>query len=133
MLCWRIVQRWFVYGVQMIRDRLQGLKAARSQSKPAGKRLVEGLSDRLSALEQAIPQSPADGVRWMNLEEAFRYLGGDPKDADSVVPNINGSTSIPFRRFRLLKTAADFRAFGLEVDAARREANKPCLRWPEDD
>ncbi len=109
---------------------MQGLREARSEAAPAGKRLVEGLSDRLSALEKAIP-TEATGPRWLTLEEAFRYLGGDPANSDSVVTTENGSTSLPFRRFRTLTSVADFKSFGLDADLTRREAQKPWLRWTE--
>ncbi|MGB8702629.1 MAG: hypothetical protein WCD18_24715 [Thermosynechococcaceae cyanobacterium] len=130
-LCGKILQRSLSYVVQLVQDKWQQFRAKPTQPAPKGKRLVEGLSDRLSALEQAIPKAPGDAPRWMSLEEAFRYLGGDPKNSDSTVTSVSGATSIPFRHFRILKSEADFRAFGLEVDFSRREANKPWIRWAE--
>jgi hypothetical protein len=109
---------------------MQDFREARSGAAPAGKRLVEGLSDRLSALEKAIPTEAA-GPRWLTVEEAFRYLGGDPTNSDSVVTTENGATSLPFRRFRLLNSIADFKAFGLDADLTRRDIQKPWLRWTE--
>jgi hypothetical protein len=129
-LCSRIIRRTFAYVIQIIQVKMQGLREARSEAAPAGKRLVEGLSDRLSALEKAIP-TEATGSRWLTLEEAFRYLGGDPANSESVVTTENGSTSLPFRRFRTLTSVADFKSFGLDADLTRREAQKPWLRWTE--
>jgi hypothetical protein len=48
-----------------------------------------------------------------------------------VVTTENGSTSLPFRRFRTLTSVADFKSFGLDADLTRREAQKPWLRWTE--
>jgi hypothetical protein len=129
-ICSRIIRRTFAYIMQIFRIKMQDLNEVRSNAAPAGKRLVEGLSDRLSALERAIP-TDADGPRWLTLEEAFRYLGGDPTDAESVVFTENETTSLPFRRFRSLTSIADFKAFGLEADLGRRDAKKPWLRWTE--
>ncbi|HEY9825905.1 MAG TPA: hypothetical protein V6D19_10685, partial [Stenomitos sp.] len=125
-LAGRILRRWFAYVSQRLTSQWYALR--NSAPRPQGKRLVEGLSDRLSALEKAIP-SDDDGPRWMTVEDAFRYLGGDPKDSDSVVTAVNGSFSLPLRRFKLLKTKSEFEAFGLEADFTRRDANKPWLRW----
>ncbi len=109
---------------------MQDVREARSSAAPVGKRLVEGLSDRLSALEKAIP-SEASGPRWLTIEEAFRYLGGDPTNSDSTVTTENGATTLTFRRFRLLTSITDFKAFGLEADLTRRDIQKPWLRWTE--
>jgi hypothetical protein len=129
-LCSRIIRRTFVYIVQMVQLKMQDLRQAKTEAAPVRKRLVEGLSDRLSALEKSIPTG-LDEPRWLTLEDAFRYLGGDPTNSDSVVMTENGTTSLPFRRFRLLISAADFKAFGLDADLVRREAQKPWLRWTE--
>jgi hypothetical protein len=129
-LCSRIIRRTFVYIVQTIRAKIQDLREAKSGAAPAGKRLVEGLSERLSALEKAIP-TEASGPRWLTVEEAFRYLGGDPTNSDSTVTTENGVTTLPFRRFRLLTSAVDFKAFGLDADFTRRDTQKPWLRWKE--
>jgi hypothetical protein len=128
----RIVRRAIAYVSQVLRSWIPGSKSERSAERPVGQRLVSGLSKRLSALEQAIPDASGEQVRWMSIEEAFRYLGGNPKDTNSTVNNLNGSLSIPFRRFQLLKTAAEFRAFGLEIDPMRQAANKPWLRWSDE-
>jgi hypothetical protein len=129
-LCSRIIRRTFVYVIQTIQAKILDLREAKSDAAPAGKRLVEGLSDRLSALEKAIP-AEASGPRWLTVEEAFRYLGGDPNNSDSTVTTENGATTLPFRRFRLLTSAADFKAFGLDADLTRRDTQKPWLRWTE--
>jgi hypothetical protein len=131
-LCSRIIRRTFAYIVQTIRSKIQDFRGAKSSSASTGTGLVSGLSDRLSALEKAIP-TVSDEPRWLTIEEAFRYLGGDPTDSNSFVSSDNGSISIPFRRFRTLTNAADFRAFGLEADPTRREAQRPWLRWIEKD
>ncbi|MCG9891289.1 MAG: hypothetical protein MH252_09450 [Thermosynechococcaceae cyanobacterium MS004] len=127
-VCSRIIRRTFVYVVQVIQTKIQDFRSARADAPPTGKRLVEGLSDRLNALEKAIPIA-SDEPRWLSIEEAFRYLGGDPSDSNSVVTTENGSTTIPFRRFRSLTSVTDFKAFGLDADLARRDAQKPWLRW----
>jgi hypothetical protein len=131
-ICWRIVQRAIAYVSQTLQGWIQGAKPDRSAERPAGQRIVKGLSERLSALEQAIPDASGEGIRWMSVEDAFRYLGGNPKDTDSTVNNVSGSLTISFRRFRLLRTAAEFRAFGLEMDPMRQAANKPWLRWSDE-
>jgi hypothetical protein len=126
--CWRIVKRTFAYVIQSVTERVQEFRQVES------KQLVKGLSSRLSALEQAIPTgTAADAPRWLTLEDAFRYLGGDPNDSNSTVLTVNGSSSIPFRRFRALKNPEEFRSFGLEADVTRRDANKPWLRWTDAD
>jgi hypothetical protein len=124
-LCWRIVRRTFVFVVQTIQDRIQSFRQVES------KEIVQGLSARLSALEKSIPTAGAETPRWMSLEDAFRYLGGDPNDPNSVVKTLNGSASFPLRRFRTFKKPADFVAFGLEADLERRDHNKPWLRWTD--
>jgi hypothetical protein len=129
-ICSRIIRRTFAYVMQIFQTKMQDLSEARSSAAPAGKRLVEGLSDRLSALERAIP-TEADGPRWLTLEEAFRYLGGDPADTNSMVSTESGATSLSYRRFRLLTSVADFKAFGLDADLGRRDAQKPWLRWTQ--
>jgi hypothetical protein len=125
--CWRIVKRTFIYVIQAVTERVQEFRQVES------KQLVKGLSSRLSALEQAIPTGTADAPRWMTLEDAFRYLGGDPNDSNSAVSTVNGSSSMLFRRFRALKNPEEFRSFGLEADVTRRDANKPWLRWTDED
>jgi hypothetical protein len=126
--CWRIVKRTFAYAIQAVTERVQEFRQVES------KQLVKGLSSRLSALEQAIPTgTAADAPRWLTLEDAFRYLGGDPNDSNSTVSTVNGSSSIPFRRFRALKNPEEFQLFGLEADVTRRDANKPWLRWTDED
>jgi hypothetical protein len=125
--CWRIVKRTCAYVIQAVTERVQEFRQVES------KQLVKGLSSRLSALEQSIPTGTADTPRWMTLEDAFRYLGGDPNDSNSAVSMVNGSSSIPFRRFRALKNPEEFRLFGLEADVTRRDANKPWLRWTDED
>ncbi|NJM74941.1 MAG: hypothetical protein HC852_03155 [Acaryochloridaceae cyanobacterium RU_4_10] len=124
--CWRIVKRTVTYVFQAVTQRVQEFRQVES------KQLVKGLSSRLSALEQAIPTGSTDAPRWMTLEDAFRYLGGDPNDSHSAVSTVNGSSSLPFRRFRALKNPAEFRSFGLEADVTRRDANKPWLRWTDE-
>lgn len=128
-LCSRIIQRSIAYVIQTIREKFEDMRGARAAA-PTGKQIVTGLSDRLSALEQAIPKA-SNEPRWLTVEEAFRYLGGDPTDSNSAVTAENGVTSIPFRRFRLLSNADDYRAFGLEASLERRDAQKPWLRWTE--
>jgi uncharacterized Zn finger protein (UPF0148 family) len=125
--CWRIVKRTLSYVIQAVTERVQEFRQVES------KQLVKGLSSRLNALEQSIPTGTADIPRWMTLEDAFRYLGGDPNDSNSAVSTVNGSASIPFRRFRALKNPDEFRSFGLEADGTRRDANKPWLRWTDAD
>jgi hypothetical protein len=127
-LCSRIIRRSIAYVVQTIRSKIQDLRGANANATSTGTGLVASLSDRLSALEQAIPDG-SEEPRWLTVEEAFRYLGGDPSDSNSAVTTENGSTSIPFRRFRLLTSVAEYRNFGLEANLERRDAQKPWLRW----
>jgi hypothetical protein len=112
--------------IQAVTERFQEFRQVES------KQLVKGLSSRLSSLEQAIPTG-TDAPQWMTLEDAFRYLGGDPNNSNSAVSMLNGSSLIPFRRFRALKNPEEFRSFGLEADVTRRDANKPWLRWTDED
>ena len=127
-LCSRIIRRFFSYIVQTVRAGVEDLRQKKDHGVPSGTQLVSGLSDRLSALERAIP-TVSDEPRWLSVEEAFHYLGGDPSDSNSVVATENGLTSLTFRRFRSLTSMSDFKAFGLEADLIRREARKPWLRW----
>lgn len=124
--CWRIVKRTVSYVLQVVTERVQEFRQVES------KQLVKGLSSRLNALENAIPTGTTDTPRWMTLEDAFRYLGGDPNDSNSAVSTVSGSTSMPFRRFRVLKNPEEFQSFGLEADVTRRDANKPWLRWTDE-
>ncbi len=127
-LCSRIIRRAFTYIVQTIRSGIEDLRQKKAHEMPSGTQIVSGLSSRLSALEKSIP-TVSDEPRWLTVEDAFRYLGGDPSDSNSAVMTDNGATSLPFRRFRSLSSAADFKAFGLEADLVRRESQKPWLRW----
>jgi hypothetical protein len=127
-LCSRIIRRFLTYIVQTIQSAIIDLRQKQSHEMPSRTQIVSGLSNRLSALEKSIP-TVSDEPRWLTVEDAFRYLGGDPSDSNSVVTTDSGATSLPFRRFRSLSSISDFKAFGLEADLTRREAQKPWLRW----
>ena len=126
-LCWRIIQRSAVYLVSLVRHKAQEFKQTQPERKEQRQKMVKGLTDRLSALEQSIPTSVEDQA-WLTPEIAFEHLGGDPADPSAVVQTLNGKAAVSFARFQLLKSEAEFRAFGLEMDPGRRQANRPWLR-----
>ena len=127
-LCWRIIKRTATYLVLLVQNKVQQFKESQSRRRKQSGSLIQGLTDRLSAVEEAIPTSLEKSARsWLNLEEAFERLGGDPTDPKSLVKTLNGQASLPFSGFCQL-SEKEFRAFGLESDWARRKANKPWLR-----
>ena len=126
-LCGRIIQRAMGYAIVLIRHKVQQFQKAQPQRKAQRGQMVQGFTDRLAALEQAIPTA-VDTRPWLTLEAAFQQLGGNPTDPNDVVQTLNGKGAVSFARFQLLSTDAEFRAFGLEMDTARRRADKPWLR-----
>ena len=81
--------------------------------------LTHGLTELTRQPVQSKPsppkQTPAqkeDG-EWMTTGEAFRYLGGDPNNFDTKVVSASGRT-VGFRAFGKIKSAEEYRDFGLE-------------------
>ncbi len=81
--------------------------------------LTHGLTELTRQPVQSKPsppkQTPAqkeDG-EWMSSGEAFRYLGGDPNNFDTKVVSASGRT-VGFRAFGKIKSAEEYRDFGLE-------------------
>jgi hypothetical protein len=129
MICWRIIQRSFLYVWQRIQLLLQQSRVSENSVRPD--QWATGLKKRLSALEEAIPTSVEhvnEIQSWMTLEEAFKYLGGDISDPRSRVATLEGTANFSFQQFSRLKSAGDFKTFGLEADLMRRDEEKPWLR-----
>ncbi len=127
--CWRIVQRVVQYSLAWLQEKFQGYKEARAEKAVKPGEVMANLGDRLSALEKAIPKSPKSP--WITPEEAFELLGGQIDNPNSVVRTLNGQAAVSFARFRVLRSEAEWRAFGFEMDAARRDADKSWLRQLE--
>ena len=124
---WRIIKRTVTFIFLSLQNKVQQFKESQPQRKNQTKQFVRGLTDRLSALEESIPTS-AETRSWMTLEDAFKVLGGDPKNPKSVITTLNGQGSLSFSRFCMLRSEGEFRAFGLECNWGRRQAKQPWLR-----
>ena len=128
-LCWRIIKRTSTYIFLLLRTKAKQFQQSQTHNKVQPGQLVQGLTERLSALESAIPTSVERQTQsWMTLEDAFRMLGGDPSNPKSYVKTLNGEAALSFSRFCRLRSDHEFRAFGLEHDWTRRNANRPWLR-----
>lgn len=128
-VCGRIVQRAVRYLLSMIQLGWGKLRQTQQQRGLQPSNMVKGLTDRLSNLEQAIPQEAGGGNRpWMTPEEAFVSLGGDVNFPNSVVHSLDGRSRVPFSRFCQYRQEEEFRAFGLEMNRERRQVSKPWLR-----
>ncbi len=128
-LCWRIIKRAITFLFLLLQNKVEQLKASQPRRKDQTQKLVQGLTNRLSALEEAIPTSvDAKKRSWMTTEDAFEALGGDPQNPNSLITSLNGRASVSFPRFCKLRSDEEFRAFGLESDWNRRSANQPWLR-----
>ncbi|PZD73591.1 hypothetical protein C1752_02139 [Acaryochloris thomasi RCC1774] len=125
-LCWRIVQRVVRLSIAWLKEKFQGYQETRANNSVKPGQVMAGLSDRLSALEQSIPTSPK--APWITPEEAFEALGGQIDNPNSVVRTVNGQAAVSFARFRVLKSEAEWRAFGFEIDSIRRDAGKSWIR-----
>lgn len=125
-LCWRIVQRVVRLSVAWLKEKFQGYQETRAQNAVKPGQVMAGLSDRLSALEQSIPTSPKPP--WVTPEEAFEMLGGQIDNPNSVVRTVNGQAAVSYARFQTLRSESEWRAFGFEIDAARRDSDKSWLR-----
>jgi hypothetical protein len=125
-LCWRIVQRVVRLSVAWLQEKLRAYQQSRAKNQVKPAQVMANLSDRLSALEKSIPtvsKSP-----WITPQEAFEALGGDLDDPQSVVRTLNGEAAVSFARFRVMKSEREWQAFGYEMSAARRDADKSWVR-----
>ncbi|MGF1604447.1 MAG: hypothetical protein ACFCU8_21015 [Thermosynechococcaceae cyanobacterium] len=125
-LCWRIVQRVVRLSVAWVKEKFQGYQESRSKNKVKPGQVMAGLSDRLSALEKAIPT--VSKFPWITPDEAFEALGGDLDNPQSVVRALNGKAAVSFARFRVMKSEREWQAFGYEMNAVRRDADKSWVR-----
>lgn len=129
----RLVRRSFSYVFLVIRHKLNELTRRGSQSTAGSGSFMQGLTQRLTNLEQAIPNAPARPAypqgEWLTPEAAFCQLGGNPRKPDSVITTQDGRRSISLTHFQSLKSPEEFARFGLEFSQARYNANQPWLRW----
>lgn len=129
--CLRLVRRSATYVILSIKNKLTELTRGNSTG-ASGSSFMQGLTQRLTNLEQAIPDAPTapshPNQGWMTPDMAFRYLGGNPSNPNSVITSQDGRRSMSLIHFQSLKTPEEFARFGLEFSQARYEANQPWLR-----
>ncbi|NCJ07307.1 hypothetical protein GS597_12475 [Synechococcales cyanobacterium C] len=123
----RIVGRVVRYVRAWLGQQWATLRQHRPQPKAQTGQLMQGLADRLSALEKSIPED-VTARTWLTAEQAFQKLGGDLQNPDSVIQTSDGVTTVNFTRFRGLNSEEAYAAFGLEMNRSRRQSNKAWLR-----
>ncbi len=128
-LCWRIIQRGLTYLGLFLQHQWGQFNQTVRDRRPRPQRIVTGLTERLSEIEQAIPTTAVPGKPWLTPEAVFYQLGGDPDDPKSTITSLDGTRTLSFPRFRALRTPEEFRNFGLEIHSGRRQAAKPWLRF----
>jgi hypothetical protein len=127
-ICLRIIRRTISLTFAFLKRQMGSLLQASKENRPQAKKIMKGVTERLSSLEQGM--QTADGLgAWMTVEGAFKFLGGNPSDLRSEVRSRDGAKALKFYQFKAMSSASDFQNFGLDYSQQRRDENKPCLKW----